>query len=135
MMKIIQYIFILFLLLSINACAVAVPVGAVLVASAINDLPIEFDDIKQNEVLKIEFKDREFIESQITDTTEIQRIVSQIKQSSTVDPVEGSFYRTVELVLTNDRVVRIGVNGSYFKNGNAYYQMREELNEEINKHF
>jgi hypothetical protein len=134
MIKIIQRLFVLLLLLSINACVVAAPV-AVLTASAINDLPIEFNEIKQDEVLKIEFKDREFIESQITDTVEIQLMVSQIIQSPMVDPVQGNFYRTVELVLTDERVVRIGVNDSYLKNGNAYYQMGEELNEKIKKHF
>ena len=133
-MKIIRCTFILLLLVSINACVVAAPV-AVLTVSAINDLPVEFDEIKQNEVLRIEFKDREFIESQITDTTEIQRMVSQIKQSATVDPIEGGFYRTVELVLTDGRIARIGVNGSYLKNGKAYYQMGEELNEEVNNRF
>jgi hypothetical protein len=148
-MKIIQYIFILLLLLSISACSksgkvatgvvvgavVGGVVGALVVGTMISDQPIEFNEVKENEVLKIEFKDREFIESQITDTTKIQRIVRQITQSSVVDPVQGNFYRTVELVLTDERVVRIGVNDSYLKNGNAYYQMGKELNEEIKKHF
>ena len=110
--------------------------GAVVIgASIIGDLPIEFDEIKQDEVLKIEFKDREFLESKITDSAKIYQVVSQIKQSSMIDPVDGDFYRTVELVLTNDRVVRIGVHRSYLKNGNDYYQMEKELNEEIKKHF
>jgi hypothetical protein len=149
MKKIIHNIFILLLLLSITACnlsrksaagvvvgtVVAGAVGGVVVGSIIADQPIGLNEIKLNEVLKIEFKDREFLESQITDKIKIHRIVSQIKQVSIVDPVKGSFYQTVELVLTDDRIVRVGVYDSYLKNGNAYYKMGKELNEEIKKHF
>lgn len=101
MMKIIQYLFILFLLFSMTACnisrksATSVVVGTVVggavvgvvAGSLIADQPIEFNEIKRNEVLKIEFKDREFLESQITDKIKIQRIVNQIMQSPMVAQV------------------------------------------------
>lgn len=149
MKKIVLYMSIPLILLNLSACnssgkvvtgvvvgaIVGGAVGAVVVGSMVTEQPIKFSEIKQDEVLKIEFKDREFIEYQITETTRIKRIVSQIKQSTLVESVQGDFYQTVELALTDDRVVRIGVNDSYLKNGNAYYKMGKELNEEIKKHF
>ena len=146
----IQNIIILVLLLSMaNACShsgqvatgamvggiVGGAAGAVIGASLAADRPIDFKEVKVEEVLRIEFKDREFIESQVIDPVQVKQLVSQIKRSSIVEPVQGNYYRTVELVLTNDRIVRIGVFNSYLKNGNNYYKMEKGLNEEVKKRF
>lgn len=142
-------IILVFLLGTLNACghsekvvAAAVTgaivgggVGAVVGASLAADQPIDFREVSLEDVVRIEFKDREFIESQISNSVQIDRLFSQIKQSVVIEPVQGKYYKTVELILTDDRVIRIGVFNSYLKNGNDYFKMESNLNEEIKKHF
>ena len=110
-------------------------VGAGVGAIIDEKMQVELKELNADDISKIEFKDREFIEAEITEREKIDSLINQLKLSSVTEANAEEYNRTVELVFHNGNLVRINVSESHLKVGNRYYSINKELYERINEYF